>query len=159
MRTTVADPAHAPASNVVARDCTAPALNRSWPGASTSAATHEGWPDLAVLRDARARRVVGRATADHPRTAPARDALAMAQQARRPPPGPVHHADRGRRYTAAACRAGACLANAMAGRCCATRTAEVAYARVRPSRAAARTAIFARIAIRSNRQRRHAALN
>ncbi len=173
MRTTVADPAHAPASNVVARDFTAPAPNRLWLGDITSLPTHEGWLYLAVLLDAHSRRVVGWALANHLRTELALDARAMALQARRPPPGLVHHTDRGCQYTAAAyrevlaargvmvsmSRAGECLDNAMAERFFATRKAEVADARVWPSRTAARTAIFAWIEVWYNRQRRHSALN
>ncbi len=126
-----------------------------------------------MLLDAHARRVVGWALADHLRTARALDALAMALRARRPPPGRVHHTDRGGQYTAAAYRealaargvtvsmhrAGACRANALAERCCATRKAEVADAGSWPSRAAARTATCAWLASWSNRQRRHAARN
>ena len=55
-----------------------------------------------MLRDAHSRRVVGWALADHLRTALALDALTMALGARRPPPGLVHHTDRGCQYTAAA---------------------------------------------------------
>ncbi len=173
VRTTVADPAHAPASNVVARDFTAPAPNRLWLGDSTYLPTHEGWLYLAVLLDAHSRRVVGWALANHLRTALALDALAMALQARRPPPGLVHHTDRGCQYTAAAyweelaargvtvsiSRAGECLDNAMAESFFATLKAEVADARVWPSRTAARTAIFEWIEVWYNRQRRHSALN
>ena len=43
VRTTVADPAHTPAPNLVARDFTAPAVDRRWLGDSTSVATQEGW--------------------------------------------------------------------------------------------------------------------
>jgi putative transposase len=55
-------------------------------------------------------------------------------------------------------RSGDCLDNAMAERCFPTLKAEVADARGWPSRAAARTAIFAWIEVRYNRQRRHSAL-
>jgi len=111
VRTTVTDPAHAPASNVVARDFAAPAPNRLWLGDITYVATHEGWLYLAVLLDAHSRRVVGWALADHLRTELALDALAMALQARpaatrpRPPYGPwlpVHR----RRVPGGARRAG-----------------------------------------------------
>ena len=172
-RTTVADPAHTPAPNLVARDFAAPAPNRLWLGDITCVATHEGWLYLAVLLDAHSRRVVGWAMADHLRAELALDALAMALHARRPGAGLVHHTDRGCQYTAAAyrevlaargvtvsmSRAGECLDNAMAERCFATLKAEVADARVWPSRAAARTAIFEWVEVWYNRQRRHSALN
>ncbi len=134
--------------------------------------TAEGWLYLAVLVDVYSRRVVGWAMADHLRTELALDALAMALQARRPPPGLVHHTDRGCQYTAAAyqaalaargivcsmSRAGECLDNAMAERFFATLKAELGDARTWPTRAAARTAIFEWIEVWYNRQRRHSAL-
>jgi transposase InsO family protein len=63
VRTTVADPAHAPAPNLVARDFTASALDCLWLGDITYVATREGWLYLAVLLDAHSRRVVGWARA------------------------------------------------------------------------------------------------
>jgi putative transposase len=104
-RTTMADPAHTPAPNLVARDFTAPAPDRLWLGDITYVATREGWLYLAVLLDAHSRRVVGWALADHLRTELALDALAMALARRRPGAGLVHHTDRGCQYTAAAYRA------------------------------------------------------
>jgi transposase InsO family protein len=172
-RTTVADPTHAPAPHLVARDCAAPAPDRRWRGASTDVATHEGGRSLAVRLDAHARRVVGRALADRVRAALAGDALTMALPARRPPPGLVHHTDRGGPYPAAAARAvlaarGVAVArsrrgdgydNAMAESFVATRTADLLAARAWPTRTAARTASFAWLASGSNRQRRHSARN
>ena len=139
VRTTVVDPTRAPAPNLVARDCTAPAPDRLWRGASTYVATHEGWLYLAVLRDAHSRRVVGWAMADHLRTALPLSALAMALRSRCPSPGLVQHTDRGCQYTAAAyqtrlasaslacsmSRAGECLDNAMAESFFANRKAEL----------------------------------
>ena len=55
-------------------------------------------------------------------------------------------------------RSGDCLDNAMAESFFATLEAELADAQIWPSRAAARTAIFAWIEVRYNRQRRHSAL-
>lgn len=172
VRTTVADPAHAPAPHLVARDVAAPARDRLWRGDITSVATREGWRDVAVLLDAHARRVVGWAMADHRRTELALDARAMALRARRPGPGLVHHTDPGCQYTAAAyqarlasaglvCsmrRSGQCLENAMAERCCATLKAALIDAQIWPTRAAARTAIVEWVEVFSNRQRDHSAL-
>ena len=135
--------------------------------------THEGWLYLAVLLDAHSRRVVGWAMADHLRAELALDALAMALRARRPPPGLVHHTDRGRQYTAATyqavlaardehgcsmSRAGDCLDNAVAESFFATLKAELVDTRTWPTRAAARTAIFEWIEVWYNRQRRHSTL-
>ena len=173
VRTTVTDPAHIPAPNLVARDFAAPAPDALWLGDITYLPTGEGWLYLAVLLDAHSRRVVGWAMADHLRTALALDALAMALRARRPPPGLVHHTDRGCQYTAAAyqaalarrglvcsmSRSGDCLDNAMAESFFATLKAEVTDARPWPTRAAARTAVFEWLEVWYNRQRRHSALN
>jgi putative transposase len=172
VRTTVADPAHTPAPNLVARDFTAPAPDRLWLGDITYLPTGEGWLYLAVLLDAHSRRVVGWAMADHLRTELALDALLMALGARRPQPGLVQHTDRGAQYTAAAyqdalaarglvcsmSRSGNCLDNAMAESFFATLKAELAPARMWPTRAAARTALFAWLEVWYNRQRRHSAL-
>ncbi len=70
----------------------------------TYVATREGWLFLAVLVDAYSHRIVGWAMAEHRRAELALDALTMALRARRPPPGLVHHTDRGCQYTAAAYR-------------------------------------------------------
>jgi len=171
-RTTVAEPTHTPAPNLVARDFRATAPDRLWLGDITYIATAEGWLYLAVIIDAYSRRVVGWAMADHLRTELALDALVMALQCRRPLPGLVHHTDRGCQYTAAAyqaalaargltvsmSRAGECLDNAMAERFFATLKAELVDARTWPTRAAARLAIFEWLEVWYNRQRRHSAL-
>jgi len=171
-RTTVAEPAHTPAPNLVARDFRAVAPNRLWLGDSTAVATREGWRYLAVLLDAYSRRIVGWALADQLRAGLTRDALAMARRARRPGVGLVHHTDRGGQYTAAAyqttlaergitvsmSRAGECRDNAMAERFFATLKAELVDTRAWPPRAAARLAICAWIEVWYNRQRRHSAL-
>jgi transposase InsO family protein len=173
VRTTIADPAHAPAPNLVARDFTATAVDRLWLGDITYVPTQEGWLYLAILLDARSRRVVGWAMADHLRTELALDALAMALARRRPGAGLVHHTDRGCQYTAATyrralaargvvasmSRSGDCLDNAMAESFFATLKAELVDARRWPTRADARTAIFEWIEAFYNRQRCHSALN
>jgi putative transposase len=173
VRTTVADPAQVPAPNLVARDFTATAIDRLWLGDITYVPTQEGWLYLAILLDAHSRRVVGWAMADHLRTELALDALAMALARRRPGTGLVHHTDRGCQYTAVAyrqalaargaiasmSRSGDCLDNAMAESFFATLKAELVDARVWPTRAAARTAIFEWLEVFYNRQRYHSALN
>ena len=171
-RTTVADPAHPPAPNLVARDFAVSRPNCLWLGDITYLPTHEGWLYLAVLLDAHSRRVVGWAMADHLRSQLTLDALAMALRARRPGAGLVHHTDRGSQYTAAAyqevlaarglicsmSRSGDCYDNAMAESFFATLKAELADAGTWPTRAAARTAIFEWLEVWYNRQRRHSAL-
>ncbi len=125
-----------------------------------------------MLLDACSRKVVGWAMADHLRTELALDALTMALGARRPPPGLVHHTDRGCQYTAATyretlaarrlvcsmSRSGECLDNAMAESFFSTLKAELLGPHPWPTRAAARTAVFEWLEIWYNRQRRHSAL-
>ena len=53
---------------------------------------------LAVVLDAFSRRVVGWALADHLKASLAIEALDMALAARNPPPGLIHHSDRGVQY-------------------------------------------------------------
>ena len=172
VRTTVADPAHPPAPNLVARDFTAPAPERLGIGDITFVPTGEGWLYLAVLLDAHSRRVVGWAMADHLRAELAAAALAMALGRRQPAAGRVYHTDRGGQYIATTyraalaargiicsmSRAGDCLDNAMAESFSSTLKAELAEARHWPTRAAARLALFAWLEVWYNRQRRHAAL-
>jgi len=126
----------------------------------------EGWLYRAVLVDGYSRRVVGWAMADHRRAELALDALTMALQSRRLPPGLVHHTDRGGQYTARAyhlaraargivCaprRAGECLDNATAERCFAARKAGLVEAHHWPPRAAARLALLARREVWCNGQ-------
>ena len=171
-RTTVADPAHLPAPNLVARNFAAPAPDRLWIGDITYVPTWEGWLYLAVLLDAHSRRVIGWAMADHLRVDLALDALGMALAARRPAPGLVHHTDRGCQYTAAAyaaslvahglvismSRAGDCYDNAMAESFFATLKAELIDTRPWPTHRTARQAIFEWIEVFYNRQRSHSAL-
>lgn len=94
------------------------------------------------------------------------------QRRYRPPPGLVHHSDRGCQYTTAAyqaalaqhglacsmSRSGQCLDHAMAERFFATLKAELIDAQIWPTRAAARTAIFAWVEVFYNRQCAHSAL-
>ncbi len=172
VRTTVADPARTPAPNLVARNFAAPAPDRLWIGDITFVPTREGWLYLAVLLDVYSRRVIGWAMADHLRAELALDALAMALHARRPPPGLVHHTDRGGQYTArvyqdalaargvvsSMSRAGECLDNTMAESFFATLKAELVDTQAWATRAAARSAIFEWLEVWYNRQRLHSAL-
>ncbi len=101
VKTTVADPDHAPAPNLLARNFAVDAPNRVWAGDITYVRTREGWLYLAVLLDLHSRRVVGWSMSDSLETQGALDALDMALAARRPPRGLLHHTDRGCQYTSA----------------------------------------------------------
>jgi len=170
--TTVVDPSHMPAPNLVARDFTVAAPDRLWVGDLTYIPTWEGWLYLAVLLDAYSRRVVGWAMAEHLRTELPLAALQGALQQRRPPTGLVHHTDRGSQYTAAAyqavlethqvtasmSRASNCYDNALAESFFATLKTELIETRPWPTRRAAQHAVFEWIEVFYNRQRRHSAL-
>jgi transposase InsO family protein len=174
-RTTVADPAAAPAPNRVHRDFNPPAPNRVWLADITYVPTEEGWLYLAAVLDAFSRKVVGWAMADHLRTELVLDALDLALATRRPAAGLVHHSDRGCQYTALAfgrrlaesglvpsmSRTGNCWDNAVAESFFATLKRELVDRPDRapwPTRAAARQALFDYIEVFYNRRRRHSTL-
>lgn len=103
--TTDSQHGYAVAPNHLARQFTVTAPNRVWMGDVTYVPTTEGWCYVAVLLDAFSRRIVGWAlgsqlTADLPLTA-----LQRALATRRPPPGLLHHSDRGIQYASAAYQA------------------------------------------------------
>jgi putative transposase len=86
------------ALNILARKFTVAEPNRNWVTDVTAIATGEGWLYLAPMIDLFSRRVVGWAWSENNDTALALDALGKALRARRPPPGLVHHSDRGSPY-------------------------------------------------------------
>jgi putative transposase len=107
-RTTVPGPGPGVAPNVLDRRvgvAAVPALNRAWVGDITHLRTRMGWVYLAVLLDVASRRVVGWHVSASLETEGALVALRRALAARRPPPGLIHHTDRGVQYTSAAYRA------------------------------------------------------
>jgi transposase InsO family protein len=84
--------------NVLARSFNVPARDRAWVGDVTYLPTREGWLYLAVLLDLYSRRVVGWAMSERNDEALTLSALQMALEQREPPPGLVHHTDRGTTY-------------------------------------------------------------
>ncbi len=93
------------APNRLARDFTATAPNRVWVTDVTAVRTREGWLFVAAMVDLFARRVVGWAMSETNDTALALAALERAVRARKPPPGLVHHSDRGSPYASGQYRA------------------------------------------------------
>lgn len=93
------------APNLLARDFTAEAPNRVWVTDVTAVRTREGWLFVAAMVDLFARRVVGWATSETNDTELALAALEGAVRGRRPPPGLVHHSDRGSPYASGRYRA------------------------------------------------------
>jgi putative transposase len=75
-----------------------------WVADLTYVAIAAGFVYVAVILDAWSRRVIGYAISKRIDTRPALAALRAAVDSRRPPPGCIHHSDRGGQYAAAAYR-------------------------------------------------------
>lgn len=60
--------------------------------------TSEGWLYLAAVMDVCSRRIVGWSMGEHMQAELEVDAVEMAVSQRRPPPGLIHHSDRGSQY-------------------------------------------------------------
>lgn len=86
------------APNLLKRQFDVNEPNRAWVTDVTAIATGEGWLYLAPMIDLCSRRVLAWAASEHNDTALALEALRKALQARRPPPGLLHHSDRGSPY-------------------------------------------------------------
>jgi putative transposase len=86
------------APNLLERDFHAEAPDRVWVTDVTCIWTAQGWLFLAAMLDLFSRRVVGWATSVNNNTELALAALQHAIKGRQPPPGLVHHSDRGSPY-------------------------------------------------------------
>jgi len=86
------------APNLLNRNFVADAPNRKWAGDISYIWTREGWLYLAVMIDLRSHRVIGWAVSNRLKRDLAIRALDMAIALRRPPPGCIHHTDRGSQY-------------------------------------------------------------
>jgi transposase InsO family protein len=160
------------APNLLARDFTETEPNRAWVTDVTAIATGEGWLYLAVMLDLFSRRVVGWATSSCNDTVLALEALQAALKARKPPPGLLHHSDRGSPYASADYRAklrahcvrrsmsrkGDCLDNAVAESFFATLKKELIHRRSWPTRRELIGEVFDYIETFYNRRRRHSTL-
>lgn len=163
---------HPVAPNRLARQFTVPAPDRVWVSDITYLPTVEGWLYLAVVLDLFSRRVVGWATSDRLGEGVALEALGMGLARRRPPPGLLHHSDRGSQYASAEYRAilaghgmvcsmsgvGSCWDNAVAESFFATLKGELNQAGAWRTRAEARRAVFDYIELFYNGPRRHSTL-
>jgi transposase InsO family protein len=94
----------APAPDLLVRRFAAASPDRIWAGDMTFIRTREGWLHLAVLLDLYSRKVVGWAMDSRPGQVLHLGALQMALVQRRPPPGLIHHTDRGPQYSTPAYR-------------------------------------------------------
>jgi len=88
----------------LARDFIPTGPNQLWVSDLTYVAIAAGFVYVAVILDAWSRRVVGYALSKRIDTRLALAALRAAVDARRPPPGCIHHSDRGAQYASAAYR-------------------------------------------------------
>ena len=172
VRTTISDPSHPVAENVLNRDFTAEKPNQRWVTDITHIETDEGPLYLSAIEDLFSRKVVGWAMDTHMETSLVLRSLDMAIANRRPDAGLLHHSDRGCQYTSQAyrqhlkdyqatvsmSRRGNCHDNACAESFWGRLKVECVYRTRFATREAARQAIFRYIEIFYNRTRRHSAL-
>ena len=161
------------AENLVARDfAIGGPVNTLWVSDTTFIPTREGWLYLAVVIDLASRFVVGWATSAQNDTALVLAALQRAVAIRRPAPGAIHHADRGRTYashdyraaltasglTASMSRTGDCWDNAVAESFFATLEWELLAEADFATRSMATRALVPFIEAWYNRERLHSTL-
>ena len=91
---------HPIAPNVLERDFVATAPDQKWLADMTYVPTAEGWLYLALVLDLFARKIVGWAMSETMPQELTIEALQVALGWRDPPPGLVHHSDRGSQYAA-----------------------------------------------------------
>jgi len=103
-RTTDSEHKHRVYPNLLKQDFTAAEPDQKWAGDISYFWTREGWLYLAVVIDLYARRVVGWSTSDRLKKELAIQALEKAIALRNPPPGLIHHSDRGSQYCSSAYR-------------------------------------------------------
>ena len=168
------DPKHAlpVAQNCLARDFTAPAVNRKWASDITYLWTGEGWLYLAVVLDLFSRRIVGWCMQARLDRCLVLNALEAALGQRHPGPGLLHHSDRGSQYASddfqarleasgilcSMSRRGNCWDNAPAESFFGTLKQELVHRCRFATRDVARREVFKYIEAWYNRQRRHSSL-
>jgi transposase InsO family protein len=147
-------------------------LDRAWCGDITAVRTDQGWLFLAVLLDLCSRKVVGWSMDAQARGQLCIDALRMAVARRRPPPGLLHHSDRGVQYaceayqrllsqhgmTCSMSRVGNCYDNAVIESFFASLKREWVYHHRYATREQAKVSIVGYIEMFYNRRRPHSSL-
>ena len=98
VRTTVPDRRQAPAPDHLDRDFSASAPDQKWVADITYIPTYQGWLFLAGVTDCYSRKLVGWSMRNTLEAELVADAIAMAVTRRQPPPGVIHHSDRGSQY-------------------------------------------------------------
>ena len=170
--TTDSDHAHAVAPNLLGQQFEVSAPNQVWVSDITYIATDEGWLYLASTMDLFSRRIVGWAMSARMTVDIVLDALEMALGRRAPPPGLVHHSDRGVQYAAHAFRGllerhgivcsmsgkGNCYDNAVKESFFHTLKTELCDHERYPTRDQARASVFDFIEVFYNRARLHSTL-
>lgn len=173
-KVTTTDSAHPypVAPNLLDQDFTASRPNEKWLVDITYIPTAEGWLYLAVVMDLYSRRIVGWAMSDSLERHLVIAALQMATKMRQPPPGLLHHSDRGSQYASddyqalltkyqiqgSMSRTGNCYDNAPMESFFGTLKTELVHHCHYPTKAEAKTDIFEYIEVFYNRFRRHSAL-
>jgi transposase InsO family protein len=146
--------------------------DQRWLTDITYVPTAQGWLYLAVVLDVYSRRIVGWAMSDSLHRQLVIDALQMAIGVRQPPPGLLHHSDRGSQYASdeyqalltrtrmvsSMSRKGNCYDNAPVESFFGTFKTELVFHRQYATQAEARLDIFEYIEVFYNRFRRHSAL-
>lgn len=160
------------APNRLNQEFTADRPDQIWLADITYVPTAEGWLYLAVVLDLYSRRIVGWAMSDSLHRQLVIDALQMALTARQPPPGLLHHSDRGSQYASeeyqalltqaqmvgSMSRKGNCYDNAPLESFFGTFKTELVFHQHYATQAEARLDIFEYIEVFYNRFRRHSAL-
>lgn len=172
-RTTDSRHANPIAPNLLDRQFAAELPDRKWVCDITYVRTRDdGWLYLAAVMDLCSRRIVGWSMAGHMKVELVNEALDMALAGRRPPPGLVHHSDRGVQYTCGdyrakleehgiACsmsRTGNCYDNAAMESFWSTLKRELVNEQNYATLDEARRSIFEYIEVFYNRTRRHSSL-
>jgi transposase InsO family protein len=170
--TTKANGTHPVAPNLLNGNFTAERPDEKWLADISYIPTAEGWLYLAVIMDLFTRRIVGWSMAARMTSPLVEVALKMALQQRQPPPGLLHHSDRGSQYTGkdyqtlmksnlievSMSGAGNCYDNAPIESLFGTLKTELVHHRAYRTREEAKTDIFFYIEGFYNRRRRHSAL-
>lgn len=86
------------ADNLLAQDFTCDAPDQKWGVDISYIWTAEGWLYLAIVLDLYSRRIIGWSVSNRMKKGLAMEALQRAIALRQPPPGVIHHSDRGSQY-------------------------------------------------------------
>ena len=160
------------AENLLDRQFTQNEPNLAWVSDITYVPTREGWLYLATVQDLFSRKIVGWSMNHRIDRQLVIDALRMAVGNRRPPPGLLHHSDRGSQYasndyqdlleehnmTCSMSRKGNCWDNAVMESFYRSIKTELIHHEDFQTREEARRAIFEYIEVFYNRVRRHSTL-